>query len=213
MLSPTLPHDRVDLYDRIAPQYDKLHSRWLRYAGGEAQAALEAAVRAIATPHTRLLDAGCGTGRFARNLMEEGMPADRMTLLDPSEQMLAKCADLPLPKVKARLEELPFQDGEFDIVACAWALETTSSTEAAIAELCRVVSKGGVLCIAFCADVSTGSLASWVMQQALLRRNTGSFLQRDAVAAMIRNCGRFDIRTLPCNGPVAALIARRVDTD
>ena len=48
MLSATLPHDRVDLYDQIAPQYDKLHSRWLRYAGGEAQAALEAAVRAIA---------------------------------------------------------------------------------------------------------------------------------------------------------------------
>ena len=40
MLSATPHHDLASLYDRLAPDYDRLHRRWLRHAGGEAQVAL-----------------------------------------------------------------------------------------------------------------------------------------------------------------------------
>ena len=90
MAYSTYPDDRmIQLYDRIAPVYDHLHRRWLRFAGGEAQAALEAAVRVAMTPDAALLDVGCGTGRFVRGLMADGIAPEQITLVDPSEAMLA----------------------------------------------------------------------------------------------------------------------------
>lgn len=80
--------DRVRLYDRLAPHYDRLRRRWLRHVGGEAQVALEATGRALAMPNTNLLDAGCGTGAFAGALIAEGVSPALVTLLDPSDAML-----------------------------------------------------------------------------------------------------------------------------
>ena len=96
--------DAVELYSRLAPSYDLLHRRWLKYAGGEAQAALEAAVRGAYRPGAALLDVGCGTGAFARALLSEGVAAEDLTLLDPSAAMLSRCADLPCLKVPGRIE-------------------------------------------------------------------------------------------------------------
>ena len=149
MISVASYGDLTGLYDRLAPDYDRLHRRWLHHAGGEAQAALEAAVRALTTRDTTLLDVGCGTGNFTRALIAEGMSPERVTLLDPSDAMLARCADIPAMKHKGRLEALPFADGAFDVVTCAWVLETVPHPEAALCELCRVVRRGGAVCIAF----------------------------------------------------------------
>ena len=201
--------DLVTLYDRLAPDYDKLHHRWLKYAGGEAQAALEASVRTIATPSTRLLDAGCGTGAFARALIFEGMSPEGVTLLDPSEAMLALCADIPASKVCGRLEALPFDDQQFDIVTCAWALETAARPEVALNELCRVVRGGGTLCIAFCADGSVRSPTDWIMRKAITWRGTGRFLSREQVAYFLESSADFEVRSVPSRGPAATLIAHR----
>lgn len=205
-------HDAVNLYDRLAPQYDRLHRRWLKHAGGEAQVALEAAVRALATPETNLLDAGCGTGAFARALIAEGVSPGRVTLLDPSEEMLARCADIQANRVNGRLEALPFRDGSFDMVTCAWALETVQDPGLAIRELCRVVRPGGVLCVIFCAQAPSNGLTAWLLRQSVLWRGTGQFLSRSAVIDTIRDIGGLDVRAIPNKGPAAALLARRIET-
>lgn len=210
MLSSTTHPDRIGLYDQLAHDYDRLHRRWLRHAGGEAQAALEATVRVLANPHSKLLDAGCGTGSFARALIAEGMSADTITLLDPSDAMLNYCTDMSARRVKGRLEAMPFDDGEFDIVTCAWALETVSCIEIALCELCRIVRQGGILCAIFCADTPLRTLTDWIMRQALTRRDTGRFLSRHLVINTIERCPGFEVRLLPCSGPVAALVARRI---
>ncbi len=210
MFAQTPPHDGVAQYEKLAPRYDRLHHRWLRYAGGEAQAALEALVRALAVPGTALLDAGCGTGNLARTLVAEGLPSNVITLLDPSEAMLARCVDIAAPKIKGRLEALPFKDGTFDIVTCAWALETVPNPTLALAELCRVVRPGGVLCLAFCAHVPARGLTDSLMRQALLYRGTGQFLSRKHVIETIENIAGFDVRAIPSNGPAATLLAKRV---
>lgn len=199
----------VERYDTLAPRYDRLHHRWLRHAGGEAQAALEALVRALAAPDKQFLDAGCGTGHLARSLLSEGMSPATMTLLDPSQAMLSQCADLPVPKVKGRLEALPFTDATFDIVTCVWALETTTDPDLALAELCRVVRPGGVLCLVFCADMPARGLTDSVMRQALLYRGTGRFLSRERVIEEIERTQEFSVRTIPSNGPAATLLAKR----
>jgi ubiquinone/menaquinone biosynthesis C-methylase UbiE len=200
------------LYDRLASSYDRLHRRWLRHAGGEAQVALEATVRALATPDTNLLDAGCGTGTFARNLIAEGISPESMTLLDPSDMMLARCADIPARQVRGQLEALPFEARTFDIVTCAWALETVSDLEVALGELCRVVRPGGMLCLAFCADLPTRGLSDWLMRQAIIWRGTGRFLSRESVVYTLRKTSEFEVRWVPCSGPAAAVVARRSPT-
>lgn len=203
--------DAVDLYDKLAPHYDKLHHRWLRHAGGEAQAALEGLVRALATPNSRFLDAGCGTGNLARRLIAEGMPPNLMTLLDPSAAMLARCADIPVPKIQGRLESLPFEDGTFDLVTCAWALETVPDPHLALTELCRVVRAGGALCLAFCADEPARGLAERLMRQALLLRGTGRFMSRSRLMQVIERFENFEVRAIPSHGPASTLLARRSD--
>lgn len=207
-LALPLPN-RIGLYDRLAPRYECAHRRWLRHAGGEAQAALEAAVRALSTPATTLLDAGCGTGAFARALSAEGALPARVTLLDPSDAMLSRCSDLQARRVKGRLEALPFADREFDMVTCAWALETASDVEAAARELCRVVRPQGILCLIFCAEAPAGTLGAWLMRRAILWRGTGRFLSLDLVCETIRAQGDFEVRVIPSRGPAAALVARR----
>ncbi|MEM7530317.1 MAG: methyltransferase domain-containing protein [Pseudomonadota bacterium] len=209
LFSAAPERDAAALYDRLAPDYDRLHRRWLRYAGGEAQVALEAIVRAVATPSTALLDAGCGTGTFTRALIAEGMSPAGITLLDPSGAMLARCSDIAAMKINGRLEDLPFEDGVFDIVTCAWALETVADPDMALSELCRVVRPGGMLCLAFCAALPARRVAGWMMRRAITWRGTGRFLSRERVVHALRRSGEFDVRIVPSTGPAAALLARR----
>ena len=139
--------DTADRYDQLASRYDRLHSRWLRHAAAKL-AALEALVRALFSPGKQFLDAGCGTGKLARALLSEGMTAETMTLLDPSEQMLAHCADLPVHKVAGRPEALP-----------STTVPSTSSPASGRSRRRQIPSSpcgssaascpGGVLCLAF----------------------------------------------------------------
>ena len=200
--------DLAPLYDRLAASYDRLHHRWLRYAGGEAQAALEAAVRASATPDARLLDAGCGTGAFARRLISEGFAPSRITLLDPSDAMLGRCDDIPSHKVLGRLEAMPFEDATFDVLTCAWALETATNPALAISEMVRLLRPGGLLCLAFCAEQPPRGCADWIISQTLRLRGTGRFLRVQDVTSLIRAQGPSNVVSVPLTGPVAMVVAR-----
>lgn len=209
MFAQTPIRDGVDQYEILAPRYDRLHHRWLRHAGGEAQAALEGLVRALATPNSKFFDAGCGTGNLARTLIAEGMSPNLMTLLDPSAAMLARCADIPVPKIQGRLEALPFEDGAFDLVTCVWVLETVPDPFPALTELCRVVRAGGALCLAFCADEPARGIVDGLMRQALLNRGTGRFLSRSRLMQAIESFEEFEVRAIPSQGPASTLLARR----
>jgi malonyl-CoA O-methyltransferase len=93
----------------------------------------------------RLLDAGCGKGRYARVLLEQN-PDARVTGLDISEQMLHSVPP-GIGKVSGILTELPFADGSFDGVYATESLEHAVDIERAIAEMCRILRPGGKLAI------------------------------------------------------------------
>ena len=208
-LAPTYP-DLAVFYERLAPDYDRLHRRWLRYAGGEAQAALEAAVRVVISPQTHLLDAGCGTGAFARRLIREGaMSPSHLTLLDPCHEMLNRCADMQCERALGRLEALPFEDGAFDIITCAWALETSANPVRSINEMQRVLRPGGLLCLAFCADQPANGIVQKAIRQSLKLRGAGRFLGLHDVTEAIAATGTARVLSVPVTGPVAMLIAQR----
>ncbi|MGB8314275.1 MAG: methyltransferase domain-containing protein, partial [Aestuariivirga sp.] len=95
----------------------------------------------------KILDAACGTGAFASRLIKITGNRISLTLLDACPEMLSQAEHLPAKKILGRLEHLPFADGSFDLVSCAWGIETTERPAATIRELTRVVRPGGYVCL------------------------------------------------------------------
>lgn len=114
---------------------------WFRGRRAVIWALLERA-RLGASP--RILDAGCGTGR---NLREYGALGDAVGV-DPSPRAVAFCRERGLLRVKqAGLEELPFEDGSFDLLLAFDVLEHVEDDHAALAELHRVAVPGARLVV------------------------------------------------------------------
>ena len=93
----------------------------------------------------RLLDVGCGKGRYARVLLEQNNAA-RVTGFDISERML-NCVPPGIGKVSGIMTELPFADSSFDGVYATESLEHAVDIELAVVEMCRILRPGGKLAI------------------------------------------------------------------
>lgn len=93
--------------------------------------------------------------------------------------MLERAKTVPGRHIRANLLSLPCADGEFDIVICTWALETTEDPERAVRELHRVLAPGGLLCLCFCiAPKSLGSrIRSLPLRFLVAHFFSGTFLQ------------------------------------
>jgi len=93
-----------------------------------------------------VLDAACGTGRYALLLAEAGA---RVCGLDSSEEMLAHARrkavgrGLALDLQAGDLHALPFEDASFDLVLSALALCHVPDLKPAMAEFARVLRSGG----------------------------------------------------------------------
>lgn len=93
----------------------------------------------------RVLDAGCGKGRFARVLHDQ-FPSARFCGLDLAEEML-KFVPAGIERCAGSLTELPFRAGSFDAAYATESLEHAVDIEVAVAELCRVVRREGRIVI------------------------------------------------------------------
>jgi malonyl-CoA O-methyltransferase len=86
------------------------------------------------------LDAGCGSGRYLRELDLRGAHAIGMDL---SADMLARARTLTPKVARADLRALPFDAMSIDIVVCALALGDFADIELALAEIARVLRPRG----------------------------------------------------------------------
>jgi ubiquinone/menaquinone biosynthesis C-methylase UbiE len=93
----------------------------------------------------RVLDVGCGKGRFAR-IFHEQEPAAEIWGLDISEEML-RHVPAGIHTKAGSMTELPFVDAFFDGAYATESLEHAVEIEKAVAEICRVVKKGGRIAI------------------------------------------------------------------
>lgn len=106
----------------------------------------------IAIPaHARVLDAGCGWGRFIAPLLADHSGEwDLLVPADASPGMLQTARDITptahaLPFTGADLGALPFANAYFDVVMANHALYLPDDVDLVIAELARVLKPGGVL--------------------------------------------------------------------
>jgi ubiquinone/menaquinone biosynthesis C-methylase UbiE len=76
------------------------------------------------------LDVATGGGHVARRLREAGCT---VVTVDPAPGMR--------PDVVSRAEELPFEDGSFDVVTCRIAAHHFEDVRAAVAEMARVAQR------------------------------------------------------------------------
>jgi malonyl-CoA O-methyltransferase len=93
----------------------------------------------------RVLDVGCGKGRFARVLQQQNPGAD-IWGLDISGEML-RFVPRGIQTQAGSMTELPFADSTFDVVYATESLEHAVEIERAVSEMCRVLKPGGKLAI------------------------------------------------------------------
>ncbi len=120
----------------------------------------------------RALEIGAGTGYFSLNLMTEGR-IDELTATDIAPGMVAALqanADalgLRVETAVSAAEQLPFDDGSFDLVLGHAVLHHLPDLDRAAAEFARVLRPGGT--VVFCGEPSAGGdqLAAWPKRAAV----------------------------------------------
>lgn len=96
-------------------------------------------------PGELVLDAGCGTGRYLRRIIEAGAEAVGVDF-SPAMLEVARTAHPDVTLALADLQtRLPFEDGTFDAVLCALVGDHVGELGAALSELRRVLRAGGRL--------------------------------------------------------------------
>ena len=103
----------------------------------------------------QILDAGCGSGRMLQELASYG----QVSGIELDDDSAALAASRELGEVRTgRLEELPWDDGTFDLITSLDVVEHTPDDRRALRELRRVSKPGGWLLLTVPAYQSLWSL-------------------------------------------------------
>jgi len=96
----------------------------------------------------RVLEAGCGAGRFTELLVRAGALVHSIDLsdaVDANRRNIGERANYAV--AQADIRALPFPPGSFDVVLCLGVLQHTPSPEESLAALWRMVAPGGRLVV------------------------------------------------------------------
>jgi malonyl-CoA O-methyltransferase len=125
----------------------------------------------------KVLDVGCGKGRFARVLQERN-PGSEIWGLDISEEMLQFVPD-GIHTRAGSMTDLPFADSTFDVAYATESLEHAVEIERAVSEMCRVVKPGGKIVIIDKNAEHWGKLKTSPWERWFTRKELEKLLARD----------------------------------
>ncbi len=100
--------------------------------------------RLALAPGARILDAGCGSGRTLEELVDYGEVQG--IELDPAAAEVATSRGLGEVRI-GRLEEMPWEDSQFDLITCLDVIEHTPDDRVTLRELRRVSKPGAFLLV------------------------------------------------------------------
>jgi demethylmenaquinone methyltransferase/2-methoxy-6-polyprenyl-1,4-benzoquinol methylase len=141
----------AEIFDEIAPAYDRLTSVLSLWRDGRWRAAAVDASGVHAGDAT--IDVAAGTGKLAAALADRVGPFGRVVAVDLSpamvEQGRAATRDIvQIEFVVGDAAALAFENDQFDAATIAFGLRVMPDRGAVLAELCRVVRPGGrVVCL------------------------------------------------------------------
>ena len=124
----------------------------------------------------RVLDVGCGKGRFAR-ILHDQEPAAAIFGLDLSIEML-RFAPAGVRVCAGSMTELPFAGATFDAAYATESLEHAVEIDKAISEICRVVKPGGRIVIIDKNARARGRLETPEWERWFTRRELEGLLKR-----------------------------------
>jgi ubiquinone/menaquinone biosynthesis C-methylase UbiE len=124
----------------------------------------------------RVLDVGCGKGRFAR-IFHEQEPAAEIWGLDISEEML-RYVPAGIHTRAGSMTELPFPEAWFAGAYATESLEHAVEIEKAVDEICRVVKPGGRIAIIDKNAEQWGKLATPAWERWFTRKELERLLGR-----------------------------------
>lgn len=131
----------------LAEQYatdENLRARQALWAEKEGDDPKEILWRTLeAWAPQRALEVGGGQGELAERIQRE--LGAKVTFLDLSPGMVDLARARGIDARVGDAQELPFADGAFDTVVAAWMLYHVPDVDRALAEMARVLTKGGAL--------------------------------------------------------------------
>jgi ubiquinone/menaquinone biosynthesis C-methylase UbiE len=132
-------------------------------------------------PGHKVLDVACGTGVLARSALDRVGPGGAVTGLDRNDGMLvvARRKSPGIDWRSGRAEALPFADDTFDAVVSQFGLMFFEDRVKALAEMSRVLRRGGRLAVAVWAslDRSPGYRALTALIERLFGKRIASELE------------------------------------
>lgn len=218
-------HEKVRaMFNAIARSYDinnRVHSLW-RDQAWRRRCVREARVQ----PADHILDCACGTGDLSQAFARDARPA-RVVGTDYTPNMLdiarhkrgqldTKMSGL-IEYQQADAQDLPFDDGTFDVVSIAFGIRNVQDPDKAMGEFFRVLRPGGRLMILefgqpsfppmrwfnsfYCGTIMPRT-ATWIARDTsgaykYLPRSVTSFKTRDEMHAAYRQTGFTDIWSKP----------------
>jgi SAM-dependent methyltransferase len=112
----------------------------------------------------KILDAGCGNGRYSKYLLRHADPDAQVTAFDISHNMLLRARNrlrtTRATLVAADLTRLPYAPATFDAVVCGWVLEHLPDPRPGLLELARVLKPGGKLLLMVTEDTWPGGMCA-----------------------------------------------------
>lgn len=138
--------DAARIEAAVAARFDELHARFRAEVADDDPRARAILGALGPLDGRRVLDLGCGKGRFAGILAARGA---RVVGLDVSAAMLAGADGSSLHRVQGSARRLPFAPASFDAAVAVEVFEhlDPAALDATLAEAARVLRPGGILVI------------------------------------------------------------------
>jgi malonyl-CoA O-methyltransferase len=137
----------LEAYNLWAPTYDRKNSNPLILI---EEKILPPYFESLQLQHKTLVDFGCGTGRYLKQLRDQGtrqvvgVDFSRLML----EQVKTNSVENDLFLVNSSVDCLPFNDSIFDIGVSTLVMSYVADLDSTIGEMARVVRSGGSMLIA-----------------------------------------------------------------